>query len=283
MRLSLTINLLRSRLNTRCLLSTQVSVKEVQEALDHVGHEDRETEQGRERLDRNRYVNNHLTYRVVGMSDLQKVHGLLYASFHPDEPITKHLGLCKGLNSIPDADRMVEEILTKNLAVLAEDSTGKAVAVSVNNACYGVDLTSSQLASELGEVQDPSYKPLVAIHHQLRLMNTHIYREVGTERFFSIRMVAVDPMFRDKGIATDVIRRSVLLAGSLGYVGIKTEATGFWSRRAFQTIGLLPTSSIRYADFTYEGEKVLGGGGLQGQEITFLKKKFFQSALKHIL
>lgn len=283
MRLSLTINLLRSRLNTRCFLSTQVSVKEVQEALDHVGHEDRETEQGRERLDRNRYVNNHLTYRVVGMSDLQKVHGLLYASFHPDEPITKHLGLCKGLNSIPDADRMVEEILTKNLAVLAEDSSGKAVAVSVNNACYGVDLTSSQLALELGEVQDPSYKPLVAIHHQLRLMNTHIYREVGTERFFSIRMVAVDPMFRDKGIATDVIRRSVLLAGSLGYVGIKTEATGFWSRRAFQTIGLLPTSSIRYADFTYEGEKVLGGGGLQGQEITFLKKKLFQSALKHIL
>jgi len=281
MKPSLTLHLLRSRLSTRCFLSTRVSVKEVQEALDHVGQETRETEQGRERLDRNRFVNNCLTYRVVGMSDLQKVHGLLYASFHPDEPITKHLGLCKGLNSIPDADRMVEEILTKNLAVLAEDLTGRAVAVSVNNACYGVDVTPSQLALELGKVQDPRYKPLVAIHHQLRLKNTHIYREVGTERFFSIRMVAVDPSFRDKGIATDVIRRSVLLAGSLGYVGIKTEATGCWSRRAFQTIGLQPTSSIRYEDFVYQGEKVFDG--MQGQEITFLKKKFFQSALKHIL
>merc|ERR1712059_40821 len=118
----------------RCLLSTQVSVKEIQEALDHVGHEDRETEQGRERLDRNRYVNNHLTYRVVGMSDLEKVHGLLYASYYPDEPITKHLGLCKGINSIPDEDKIVEKILSKYLSVMAEDSlTGEPFGVAVNN------------------------------------------------------------------------------------------------------------------------------------------------------
>ena len=43
-----------------------------------------------------------------------------------------------------------------------------------------------------------------------------------------------------------------------------------------------PASSIRYADFTYQGEKVFAG--MEGDtEITFMKKKFFQSALKHIL
>ena len=47
-------------------------------------------------------------------------------------------------------------------------------------------------------------------------------------------------------------------------------------------VGMQPASSIKYADFTYQGEKVFAG--MEGDtEITFMKKKFFQSALKHIL
>ena len=56
---------------------------------------------------------------------------------------------------------------------------------------------------------------------------------------------------------------------------------------------MLPTNSIKYADFEYEGEKVFAGvagtdideNGIPdgNNEITFMKKKFFQSALKHIL
>jgi len=267
--------------------STAVSAKESEEALEHAGFVEQLRMKEKEicRLDRNRGINQQVMYRVVGMSDLEKVHHLLYASFHPDEPITRHLGLCKGLNSIPDADRMVEQILRKNLAVIAEDASGRPLGVSVNNACYGSDVTPSQLEMEMNEVKDPKYKPLVAIHHQLRLQNTHVYEEVGTDKFFSIRMVGVDPKQRGKGVATDLIRRSVLLAGSLGYVGIKTEATGNFSKRAFQTIGLMPTSSIKYSDFLYNDKPVLEGVvNYKGDtEIVYMKKKFFQSALRHIL
>ena len=54
-------------------------------------------------------------------------------------------------------------------------------------------------------------------------------------------MVGVDPSMRGLGLATDLIRRSVLLAGTMGYTGIMTEATGSFSQRAFATIGMMKT------------------------------------------
>jgi len=237
------------------------------------------------RLDRNRELRKRLTYRVVGKSDLDKVYELLYASHHQEEPITKHLGLEKGLNSINDADREVEAIILKNLTVMAEDQNGKPVGVVVNNSCHRSDVIQDVFDKEMSEVQDPNYRPLLAIHHQLQEQAIHVYEEVGTDTLFSIRMVGVDPTERGQGIITDLIRRSVLLAGSLGYGGIKAQATSQGALHAYQTIGLLPISSIKYSNFTYDGEKtLLGVSDWQGDtEITFLRKKFFQSALKHIL
>jgi len=61
------------------------------------------------------------------------------------------------------------------------------------------------------------------------------------------------------GVATELIRRSILFAGCLGFQGIKTEATGNFSKFAFSTVGLLPTNSIKYEDFEFEGKKVFSG------------------------
>jgi len=234
------------------------------------------------RLNRNRPLVQKLNFRVVGPEDLTKVHKMLYASFHPDEPIIKHLGLCKGLYSIPDADRMVDEIVSKNLSVIAEDSSGKPMALCVNNSCFASELTPDRLKEELAMVKDEGFKKYMSIHHQLRLQNKHVYEEIGTNNFFSLRMVTVSDCARGQGLATDVIRRSVLLAGSLGFHGIKTEATGRWSKSAFGKIGLLTSSSIQYKEFEYQGERVLAGMADEC-EISYLRKKFFQSALKHIL
>lgn len=245
-------------------------------------------EKGGLRLDRERKVGRRLSYRIVGpdAGDRELVQGLLYSSYHPHEPITLALGLHKGRNSIPDADRLVDSLLTKNLTVLAEDiDTGEPVGVAVNNVCHLENLTAGNHEAELAGCLDPRYRPMLAIRQQLRLSSLHIYEELGTDKFFSIRMVGVEPRARGQGVATDLIRRSVLLAGCLGYVGINAIASGTFAKGAFSAIGLLPTTSINYSSFTYEGEKIFQGvPNIGGQdEIVLLKKKFFQSALKHIL
>ena len=73
---------------------------------------------------------------------------------------------------------------------------------------------------EYQSTQDPSYKPFLAVHRELRQKNLHIFDELKTEKFFSISMVGVDPTFRGKGVATDLIRRSILLAVVMGFTGI---------------------------------------------------------------
>ena len=42
-------------------------------------------------------------------------------------------------------------------------------------------------------------------------------------------------------------------------------------------------SSVAYEDFEFEGQKVFRNMAKQHPEITMMKKKFFQSCLKHIM
>lgn len=234
------------------------------------------------RLDRNRDGTKKLSFSIVGPNELQTVNELLYATYHPYETLTKHLGICTGLNSLRDVDKTVEEILVKNLTLVAYDETGKPVGTAVNNACMKEEMQVT-IEEALQGVEDPRYRPIQAIHHQLRRQNRPIYDEIGTDKMFSIRMVGVEIESRGQGVATNLIRRSILLAGCLGFRAIKAEATGSFGKETFSKVGMLPGSTIKYDDFTYEGEKVFAGMENGETEITFMKKKFFQSALKHIL
>jgi len=274
----------------RRTLSSNPSLSEASEALGHVNNETdirKEIKPSEEKakiqppmLDRNR--NHHLTYAIASKDKLEAINRLLYASYHPDEPITKALGLYKGPGSIPDADKRVSNSVQRNLSLFAYDKNGKEVGVCINNGYYRSDFMEI-LDNEYHTTEDPAYKPFLAVHRELRKKNLHLFDELRTEKFFSISMVGVDPTFRGKGMATDLIRRSILLAGVMGFTGIMTEATGKYSQKAFSTIGMLKVNSVIYSDFEYEGRKVFENMEPVHTDITFMKKKFFQSCLKHIL
>jgi len=220
------------------------------------------------------------SYRIVGTDDIDRANALLYDTYHPDEPLNKHLGLTAGGKRIQDCDEMVKDIIPRHLSMFALDPRGKPIGVAINNACSRseMEVPSEQLLSQCA---DADYRPILAIHHKLRQENIHIYDELATDKFFSIRMIGVENSQRGMGVATELIRRSILLAGCMGFQGIKTEATGTFSKTAFETVGLLSSSSIKYEDFEFEGKKVFSG--MQEKEITFMKKKFFQSCLNHII
>jgi len=222
------------------------------------------------------------------------VHRLLYATYYPTEPLISHLGLCNGLNSIKDLDKVVEERLASNLTLVAFDESGRPVGAAVNNVCNKNEVRL-ELEDELKDVKDPRYKPIQAIHHTLRRQNDDVYDQIGIDKMFSIGMIGVETT--GLGIATNLIRRSVLLAGlqllisanlkiftgCLGFRGIKTEAPGAFSREAFERVGFQAGSAIDYNSFDFYGEKVFQGLKSGDSEITFMRKKFFQSSLKHIL
>ena len=89
---------------------------------------------------------------------------------------------------------------------------------------------------------------------------------------FDIKMVTTDKSNRRAGLGTDLLRRSVQLAASLGYKAsryvqivqiyslyvqaIKTEATGLYSRKAFERLGFEAVSEILYSEYEVDEEKI---------------------------
>ena len=98
---------------------------EASEALEHISHEEGEaatvkvekakTASFRPRLDRERH--NCMTYGIATGSRVDKINSMLYASYHPHEPISEALGLFKGEFTIPDADLRVDFMIRKNLSL----------------------------------------------------------------------------------------------------------------------------------------------------------------------
>ena len=85
---------------------------------------------------------------MVGPDDIEKANMLLYDTYHPDEPLHKHLGLTNAGRRIKDADRMVEEVVPKHLSMFALDPRGKPIGVAINNACHSSEM--DQTSQEVG-------------------------------------------------------------------------------------------------------------------------------------
>jgi len=234
-----------------------------------------------QRLDKNRNLLPPLRYEIVTPDKIGLAQELLYATYHPHEPLTKHLGLDKGVGSIPDLDALVERTIKENLSLFAIDLDGKVMGVCINGISrrddweHPVDMVTKNF-------NDPAARPLAAIRQDIRNKGVKIFSEVGTDVMFGIKMVGVDPSLRGKGMSTDIIRRSILLAGCLGFEGLKAEATARFAQAAFHTIGFTPVAQITYQDYEFEGKKVFQGIEDETGLILF-QKKFFQNCLKHIV
>jgi len=234
-----------------------------------------------QRLDKNRNLLPPLRYEIVTPEKIEQAKELLYATYHPFEPLTKHLGLMKGPNSIPDLDRLVERTVHENLSLFALGMDGKVMGVCINGISSREDWDHN-IHDITANFEDPKARPLAAIRQEMHNKGVRIFDEVGTDEMFGIKMVGVDPSLRGKGMSTDIIRRSILLAGCLGFTGLKAEATAAYAQAAFLTIGFKPVAEILYKDFEYNGEKVFEGIEDETGLILF-QKKFFQNCLKHIV
>jgi len=84
-----------------------------------------------------------------------------------------------------------------------------------------------------------------------------LFTEMETDVFFDIKMVTTDKLQRRGGLATDLLRRSVELGRNLGFKAVKTEATGLYSRKAFERLGFSVNAEYFYEDYiSKDGEKV---------------------------
>lgn len=200
---------------------------------------------------------NNIHYRIVPPSRYEDVIRLLYGSFFTDEPMSKCLGLTDGIRRDPILDEFVYAGLEENLSIMAIDaSTGKLLGACINVAAVKNEVEET-LEDSLQKYKDSSFRQIVHVLYNVNRDGGDIFGEMDSNILFDIKMIAADKHNRKGGLATDLLRRSVDLAKCLGFKGIKTEATGLYSRKAFQRIGFEVKAECIYEDFvTLDGEKI---------------------------
>lgn len=75
---------------------------------------------------------NDITFRIVDQSRYPEVLELLYANFHPDEPMSRALNIYSGNHRVPAIDEYTLNGLKENLSLMAVDSfTNKLLGMQV--------------------------------------------------------------------------------------------------------------------------------------------------------
>jgi len=215
-------------------------------------------------------------YEIIKPSQIPQIQKLMYESSYPREPMVKHLGLNKGLHSIPDTDKIIEDLLANyNMSIVAIDkTTNMPVGCAINGEFSMKDvrpqMTSEQLEG-MWNLKDESYAPVMAIRQHIdNLGGSNVFHELQTDKVFMMKFFTSVPELSKLGFATALTSRVIQLASALGYKGIKTTVSHEAAVKSCLDNGMKVMAETSFQDFTYKGRKVFQGA--QGG-VSFLAMK----------
>lgn len=205
-------------------------------------------------------TNPKVRYEIVRPHQLPLVHQLLYQSFYPDEPLTRHLGLNRGAFSIPDLDKMAEDaVLNHNLSIIALDaSNNKPLGLVLNGEFHKKDLETTR-EEVVKSCIDPAFVPIALILHECQQRAREAFEAIDSDVIFYAKIGTITQEARGLGLANDLGQRLLMLAKCLGYKGIYGEVTNTYSWKAAEMNGMQVASVVRYDEFNLDGRKVFSG------------------------
>jgi GNAT superfamily N-acetyltransferase len=202
-------------------------------------------------------------YEILKPAQIPMVQRLMYESGYTREPMVKHLGLCKGLFSIPDSDKLMEDlIMTYNMSLLAKSrTTNIPLGVVINGEFNIKDVlnTPSDLDKKIRDLSDPGFGPILAIRHELDNLGSIVFPEFNTNIIFNTKFLMVKPEMSMQGLATGLLSRAIQQASALGYKGIKTVVSHNGFKKAAMDNGMKMVAEIKFDEFSFKGKKVFSG------------------------
>lgn len=226
-----------------------------------------------------------IAFRIVDQSRYPEILHLLYKNFHTDEPMSKTVGMLDGTTSVPVLDEFALNALGQNLSIMAIDPmTDHLLGVAINVEAKKED-ENVPLKELLDKYKHPRFRHILTVLYRVNEKAGDIFANMETDIFFDIKMVTTDKTKRRGGLATDLLRRSVELARNLGFKAVKTEATGLFSRKAFERLGFSVQSEYLYEDYVSdEGEKVFAALADYHRCTTLMTKRLFpkQSSIDEV-
>ncbi|XP_047100140.1 arylalkylamine N-acetyltransferase 1 [Schistocerca piceifrons] len=171
-------------------------------------------------------------------------------NFFADEPLNCSVRLCQPGEPHAELEEHALSTLRDRLSWMAMDTdTGQVVGVALNGVSRRGDLAEAQ--ERLAAVSDDKFRTifglLYGVNRRLDLFTAH-----GVDQIFECRILSVDSRYRGRGLARRLLQLSEGTARERGFKVLKEDATGLFSQRVAESLGLQTACQVRYCDYTAE-------------------------------
>ncbi|KAM3958807.1 LOW QUALITY PROTEIN: arylalkylamine N-acetyltransferase-like 7 [Aphomia sociella] len=176
------------------------------------------------------------------MSDAVLQH--LRDSFFADEPLNKAVGLCERGQSHAALERLCAATMIDGLSVAAmEDDT--VLGVALNGILPGdIEQSIEKIQQSSDEKYNKIFTILYTVSRDLDLFGTF-----DVNRILECRIISVSDQARGRGLAKELMRRSIEIAKEQRFKLFKVDATGAYSQRICSSLGLRVLHKIRYCEY----------------------------------
>ncbi|KAG6461227.1 hypothetical protein O3G_MSEX012503 [Manduca sexta] len=149
-------------------------------------------------------------------------------SFFADEPLNKAVSLCERGQSHAALERLCAATMADGLSLAAMEG----------------DTSTEKIQQSSDEKYNKIFTILYTVSRDLDLFNTY-----QVDRILECRIISVSEEARGRGLAKELMKRSVDLAKEKGFKLFKVDATGAFSQRICRSLGLEELRKVRYSEY----------------------------------
>ena len=214
-----------------------------------------------------------ISFAVLEPDYYQRALQFYRETFIPREPVLYCLGCHKMSNE--KSDGMMLQHFSENLTWIAiDESTGKLVGIRVSHCIAAKDLSDNTQTYE-DHIQSGWSEAFAALNviNDATLDVKEVLKQYNETKLLKLHSLGVDPAYGNKGIASELVRRSLADGSKKGFSLAAVVATGNASQRIFRKLGFQEIKAVYYKDFHINGEPRLKNidCGTESQ-ISFVKK-----------
>jgi len=195
---------------------------------------------------------NEFTFKIIRKEDYPKVLEHLNNTFYRDEPHLKHFGYTE--ETALDLDKLVLGALEQNdfLSFCAiEKETGKIAGVRITFKASKNDPESTTKFDSF---------PVNFLMKLLTQMaeKANIFDRYNADSYGTLLMASVDPEFRERGLVTEMYKRTIQLLRSLNFVAAETICSNPITRNVTAKLGFEELCRIYFHEYVdEEGKRIL--------------------------
>lgn len=203
----------------------------------------------------------HLQFVILAEKDAHEVGQFLLHHFFPHVPTGLLVGIDCSVEVAPWVDDFAAAVLRSPTCIgirNLNDADRKLVALIINVVeRQGVD-NGPDMAYFIDPIQHPKMTMTLAFLEQF----CDLPVDLAADQVFNIFMVAVDPDFGRRELASKLIHLSIQLAKRMAIETVVTQAVSCYAMRAFEKCGFRAVKQVEYNRFVYQGQTPMANNGV---------------------